>query len=159
MENCGCGSSSNGNELKEIVNFAIDREQEAADFYYDLSKRSKVQGIKDELIKFAKMEEGHRDKLKSLDVEGIMNKDIEPVTNLKISDYMVDMTPTPDMTWQDILNIAMKRELASMNLYNALAAKAKSESLKQMFTSLSKEESKHKLYFETIYDDEILKEN
>ena len=145
-----------GNELKDMLNFAIEREQEAADFYYELADKVKSQGIEDELIKFAKMEEGHRDKLKSLNVEGIVEKELEPVTNLKIVDYMVDVTPSSGMTWQDILNIAMKRELASMNMYTDLAAKAKSESLKQMFLSLAQEESKHKLYFETIYDDEIL---
>ena len=158
MTTCGCGGSNAG-ELKDILNFAIEREQEAVDFYYELAGRSKVQGIKDELTKFAKMEEGHRDKLKSLDISGIMGVDIAPVTDLKIVDYMVEPTPTPDMTWQDILNIAMKRELASMNMYNDLAAKSKSDSLRQMFLSLAQEESKHKLYFETIYDDEILREN
>ena len=74
MGTCGCGSS-NDNELKEILNFAIEREQEAADFYYELAGKVKSQGIKDELNKFAKMEEGHRDKLKSLDVKGMMGSD------------------------------------------------------------------------------------
>ncbi|MBU1626474.1 hypothetical protein KKB18_03820 [bacterium] len=53
----------------------------------------------------------------------------------------------------------MKRELASMNLYNDLAKKSTATSLKQMFQNLAQEESKHKLYFENIYDDEILREN
>ena len=149
MGKCGCGSSQ-GNELKDILNFAIEKEQEAVDFYNDLAERSKVQGIKDELFMFAKMEEGHRDKLKSLNIDGIVGKEIAPVTNLKISDYMVDLVPSENMTWQDILNIAMKRELAAMNMYTDLAAKSTSDALKQMFLSLAQEESKHKLYFETI---------
>jgi len=154
-----CSGRSDGNELKEILSFAIEREGEAADFYHELAEKSKVKGIKDELARFAKMEEGHRDKLKSLNVEGLVGKSIEPVTDLKIADYMVDLTPSPNMSWQDILNIAMKRELASMNLYNDLAAKVSDAPLKQMFLSLAQEESKHKLYFEQIYDDDILKEN
>ena len=59
MGKCGCGCSESGNmgnqksgDLNDILNFAIEKEQEAADFYYDLAKKSKVKGIQNELTKF-----------------------------------------------------------------------------------------------------------
>jgi len=105
------------------------------------------------------MEVGHKQSLQSMNVQ-VAAATINPkATNLKIADYLVTAEPSDDMTWQDILNIAMSRELASMNLYNDLAAMVMDARAKQMFENLSAEESKHKLYFEDIWDKEILIEN
>jgi rubrerythrin len=155
MNKCCCSSSNQG-EMKDILEFAITKEQEAADFYYEIASKVKNKGIKDELVKIAKMEEGHRDKLKKLEIPKMLDTVIKNVTDLKISNYMVETKPQPDMNWQDILNIAMKRELASANMYNELANKSTNDDLKKMFKALAQEENKHKLYFETIYDEEIL---
>jgi len=98
--------------------------------------------------------------LRKLDLEKTVTKVPAEVVNLKISDYMVEKEPTPDMSWQDILTIAMKREEASLNLYKTMARMFSSEqSVSNLFENLASEEAQHKLYFEKIYDDDILKEN
>jgi len=147
-------------KLTEVINFAAEKEQEAADFYYDLASKSKSPALESELKKIAAMEEGHRDRLRKLDLEKTVTKVPAEVVNLKISDYMVEKEPTPDMSWQDILTIAMKREEASLNLYKTMARMFSSEqSVSNLFENLASEEAQHKLYFEKIYDDDILKEN
>ncbi len=63
------------------------------------------------------------------------------------------------MSYQDIIITAMKREEASVRLYNDLANLSADTSVKQLFLNLTAEEAKHKLKFEKIYNDEILKDN
>jgi rubrerythrin len=63
------------------------------------------------------------------------------------------------LTYQDIVIIAMKREEASRNLYADLAERFAGSDTGALFSRLSAEEAEHKLRFEKIYDDEILKDN
>ena len=146
-------------QLQEIVRFAISKEQEAVDFYTHLAGIARWEAIANELRSMAAMELGHKQRLINMDVQ-VAASTINPrVTDLKIADYLVATEPSDDMTWQDILNIAMRRELVAMNLYNDLAAMVMDDRARQMFKNLSAEESKHKLYFESIWDKEILIEN
>lgn len=152
-------STQQFNQLQEIVRFAISKEQEAIDLYTHLAGMARWEAIANELRSIAAMEVGHKQRLQSMDVQAAASTINPKVANLKIADYLVVAEPSDDMTWQDILNIAMHRELVAMNLYNDLAALVKDARAKQLFENLSTEESKHKLYFEGIWDKEILIEN
>ncbi|MFH2012017.1 MAG: ferritin family protein [Pseudomonadota bacterium] len=142
--------------LKEIINFAIEKEQEAVDFYNDIAGKVKVKSIEEELRKIARVEESHRDRLRNIDVEGYVAGEVKPVIDLKIADYLVDKDPTPDMTWQDIVQIAMKRELSSIKLYTDMAKLMEDQPSKKLFENLAAEEGAHKLYFEKIWDEEVM---
>jgi rubrerythrin len=147
-------------DLQAIVNFAIQKEQEAVDFYHDLAARIKNRSLTAELLKIADMEVQHRERLKKLDlVAAIGGATARKVTDLKIADYLVAQEPSPSMTWQDILNIAMHREMASMRLYTDLATIVSDQGAKQLFENLAVEETAHKLFFEKTWDEEILTEN
>lgn len=147
------------NEFKNIIDFAIEKEQEAVDFYNNLAGRVKIKSIAEELRKMAAMEDSHRDRLKNMDVTAYTRSGVEPAMNLKIADYLVDKEPTPDMTWQDLIQIAMRRELSSMQLYTDLAKLIPDPPSKQLFENLASEEEAHKLFFEKIWDEEILMDN
>ena len=147
------------NEIKDAINFAIEKEQEAADFYKDLAGKVELKSLAEELRKMSFVEEGHRDRLKNMDVSIYTTSPLKPGMNLKIADYLVEKEPTPDMTWQDLIQIAMKRELAAMRLYTDLAKLTLDSQIKQFFENLAVEEETHKLYFEKIWDEEILTDN
>lgn len=147
------------NDLREAIEFAIEKEQEAADWYNDLAGNVKMKAIAEELKKMAAVEEGHRDRLKSMDVNAYTKTEVKPGIDLKIADYMVDKEPTPDMSWQDLLQIAMRRELAAMNLYTDLSKLTPDPATKQFFENLAAEEEGHKLFFEKTWDDEVLTDN
>jgi rubrerythrin len=53
----------------------------------------------------------------------------------------------------------MKKETDSFRLYRDLAAITVDEDLKNTFLTLAQEEAKHKLRFETEYENIVLKEN
>ena len=145
-------------ELQDVINFAIDKEQEAMDFYGDLAGKVKHKAIAEEFQKMVEIEQNHRDRLKAMDVGEAAKTAVAPAQNLKIADYLVDLEPSPNMSWQDVVHVAMKRELAAMNLYTDLAKMVADPNAKQLFENLAADESAHKLYFEKIWDDEIMKD-
>jgi rubrerythrin len=146
-------------EIRSIIGFAIDKEQEAIEFYTDLAGRVKSEAIAEELLNLAQMERGHKAKLQNLDVDVFVASTPAPVKDLKIANYTVNAIPHQEMTWPDIINIAMHRELAAVNLYRDLASQVDDPTVKQLFENLAAEEQKHKLYLETIWDQDVMKEN
>ncbi len=143
----------------EILDFAIEKEHEAVEFYLNLQKIVKDPASKAVLHDLEMMERGHVQILQNITPSQVAKFIPENIANLQISDYMVTNTPNPEMTFQEVLAIAMKREEAAKNLYAVLANDTNDEALKSMFMKLSTEEDKHKLQLETLYDDVILKEN
>ncbi len=144
-------------KFKEIIQFAINKEVEAFNFYTEASQNVKYSGGKELFLSLAKEEEGHRKLLENLNMEKIAQKRIDPVPDLHISDYMVEIEMRPDLSYADILRIAMKREEKALKLYTDMKESNTDEELKKLFTLLANEEAKHKLRLEKIYDDEILK--
>jgi len=144
-------------KFQEIIQFAIQREIESMGFYNKASKLVKHSGTRDLFLDFVKQEEGHKKKLEEVKSGKIVLGKIEKIPNLKIGDYMVDAELNPNISYADILRIAMKREEHSVKLYSDLNEKNEEESLKKLFTFLMQEESKHKYAIEKIYDDEVLK--
>ena len=144
-------------QFKEIIKFAIDKEIRAYDFYTSAGQVAKYSGAKELFSDLAKEEVGHRKLLEKLDMEKIAKVRIEPVPNLKISDYMADVGFKPDLSYADILRAAMKMEERSLKLYTDMKESNKDKDLNKVFTLLANEEAKHKLRLEKIYDEEILK--
>ncbi len=81
------------------------------------------------------------------------------VLDLKVSDYLVEVDASDNMSYQDALIIAMKRERAALKFYRDMAEKVTDANLKQIFAGLAKEEAKHKLFFETEYEEHVLMHN
>jgi rubrerythrin len=144
--------------IEEILDFAIIREEEAAQFYTDLSDKVDKRWMRQLLMDFAREEQGHKNKLMAVK-EGkqhLLSK--AKVQDLKIADYLVNVTPGSDITYQEALTIAMKKEKAAFKLYNMLAASTDNKDLQSLFCALAQEEAKHKLRFEIEYDDLVYKE-
>ena len=146
-------------KFNEVINFAIAGEKEAIKFYQELQKKVKFQAQIEMLKEFEDMEKGHVLILENIRNKGFKEIEIKEVTDLHISDYIVDVEPSEDMNYQDILIIAMKKEEKANKLYNEMANNFPDTELEQLFRRLAAEEAEHKLKFEKLYDDEILKEN
>lgn len=144
--------------IKEIIEFAIQKEIEAAEFYRKLQGIVKLPSSREFLKELEEMEISHQKILQNyLDSPNKINLIAQP-NDLQISNFMDPVEPESEMTFQQILIIAMKREENAMNLYQQLAKEVEGDA-KNVFLRLSQEEAKHKLQLETIYDEEILKEN
>ncbi|NOZ47595.1 MAG: ferritin family protein [Chlorobi bacterium] len=143
----------------DILDFAIDAEQQAVNFYTRLAKNAKTEDMREVFQQFAKEEIRHKTRLTSIKETRLFTLSKEKVADLKIGDYLVTVQVTDDMSYQDALIVAMKREKAAYKLYNNLAAKSPTDDLRKVFLSLAQEEAKHKLRFEVEYDEHILSEN
>ncbi len=144
-----------------ILDFAIEREYEAVEFYTDLSSKILFAAQKVMLKDLADMEKGHAAALERIRTKGFaqtkkVNQDVE---DLHIADYLVDVEIKPNLSYQDIILIAMKREEKAKKLYLDLANKVSDGEMQNLFRRLADEEAKHKHQFEVIYDEEVLKEN
>ena len=147
------------NSADEILIFAIEREQEAVNFYQRLSANAKNEEMKKVFADFAQEEEGHKARLQKIKEDKIYIFAPEKVLDLNISDYVVPDVITPDISYPATLIVAMNREKAAFKLYLKLASITEVSGLKELFTALAQEESKHKLRFEIEYDEFVLKEN
>ena len=139
------------NSLDEILNFAIGEEQAAAAFYTSLAAKVPGAELRQALLDFAREEQGHEARLKSLKAHGTAPVPGPEVPNLHIGDYMVEMKPSVDMPYRDLLVVVIQKELAAFRMYTDLAARA-GGSARDTFTQLAQEEARHKLKFETEYD-------
>jgi len=146
-------------KFNEVLDFAINGEKEAVQFYHEMQEQVKFQAQKEMLKDFENMEKGHIVVLENIRTKGFEKIEVKEVVDLHISDYIVDIEPSADMTYQDILILAMKKEEHAQKLYSDMAAKFPGTELEKLFQKLASEESDHKLQFETLYDENILKDN
>jgi rubrerythrin len=142
--------------VDEVLDFAIQREQESVEFYTDLAGRVSRPQMKEVFLQFADEERNHKAKLQTVKQGKTLIPAEGNVTDLKIADYVVEVEVKEQMDYQEALIVAMKKEKAAYKLYSKLAALAEDEGLQQTFRALAQEEAKHKLRFEVEYDDNVL---
>ena len=110
---------------------------------------------------FAAEEKKHEEILLKFKTEGISKSlqdyQLKWITDIKRSNYMVDMTYEKGMPYNEILLLAMKREEKALKLYNEFLEQADTDDGKKLFKVLCQEEAKHKLALETMYDDYMAK--
>ena len=140
-------------DIEQILNFAINEEQAAADFYTKMADRATAPAMREVFEDFAREEQKHKAKLEAIKAGGTFKRAAKQPIDLKIADYLVDVTPTPDMDYRSALVVAMKKEKAAFKLYTDLANSTPDETLKATFLMLAREEARHKLGFEIEYDD------
>jgi len=144
-------------KFKEIIRFAMDKESRANQFYLSAAQAAQLSGAKALFLDLAKEEEGHRRLLENLDMEKVSRSRIEKVPDLMISDYLMEIEFKPNLSYAEILRVAMKMEERSLKLYEDMKEKNTDEEIKKLFTFLANEEAKHKFRLEKIYDEEVLK--
>jgi rubrerythrin len=148
-----------GTRLEEILDFAIEKEQEAVDFYTDLAGKVKSPAMQSVFKQFAQEERGHKAKLQGVKSGRTSLVSTGKVPQLALGDYLVAEAAGPEISYQDALILAMKREKAAYRLYSDLAAQVDDAEVRELLLGLAQEEAKHKLRFEVEYDENILTEN
>ena len=147
--------------LNEIIDFAVQKEKDASDFYLAASEEESMSGAREMLKEFSNEELKHKALLEKFVKEGVDKNVTEYklkwVTDLKRSDYVLDMEYKKGMAYNEILMLAMKQEEKALKLYNQLLDNVESDDGKKLFRMLCQEEAKHKLKLETMYDDYMAK--
>ena len=143
MENFG--------SIDDVLDFAIEREVKAYEFYKKLTELANKPEVSKELNIFAEDELKHRKKLE-LVKSGEISLDDEEIGSLGIAEKVKNVEATAEMSYVDLLVIGMKKEKESFQLYKQLGSKARKGQLKDMFEQMAREEAQHKLTLELEYD-------
>ena len=144
-------------KFNEILQFAIEKEIGTHNLYMTCKQVAKYSGAKELFAELAEEEEQHQKLLEHVSVGKVFQEKLNLILDLRISDYLIGVECQPDSSYADILRPVMKNEEPSVKLYNDLKESCEDEDLRRLFEFLANEEAKHKLKFEKIYDEEILK--
>ena len=144
--------------LGDILAFAIGREIEAADGYGALAGRASTPGLRDLLLELKGEEENHRRLLETMPV-GRWGEAAAPVEDMGLSDALADGPFTPDMTFQELLIFAARKEKKAADLYAGLAGRPEAAAYRKVFEFLSGQERTHKARLEAEYEKHVLTED
>jgi len=142
--------------IENILKFAISKEEAAIAVYGKMSEKTKVPGLKNLMLELQEEEKNHKRLLEGITGPKLEAFEIKEVPDLKISDYLVKESPSEDMTFQDLLIFAAKKEQEAVELYSDLESRTDDEELKKMFRFLVQQEKTHKLKLEKEYDEHVL---
>jgi rubrerythrin len=145
--------------LKAVMDFAIQREEEAARNYGKLCRIAKDEAAKKLLADLQHEEKNHKRILQGLTKAKVRPSATQDVKDLMISDYLVEEPLTPEMNFQDLLIFAAKKEKKAVELYSDLAKKSLTKEQKALFEFLAKQEKTHKLRLELEYEKHVLWED
>jgi rubrerythrin len=150
MTTVSCSSVDN------VISFAIEKEEKAMDFYQKCADRAKNPGIKKFFLEMVEEEQRHKRLLQELNPAALGDIRLDQVEDLRISDYLIDVPFREDLTYQEALTLAMKKEEKAHAFYSGWKNKCGHEKTGRLFEMLATEEMKHKRKIETVYDEEIL---
>jgi rubrerythrin len=144
-------------KVEDILEFAIQKERDAQQFYLDASRKERMKGVREMLVEFAEQEKKHEQMLTGFKekgvVEGLEGYDFKWIKDIKRSDFVVDMEYKKGMSYSEILMLAAKNEEKALALYNKMLKEVNTPEGQNLFKMLCQEEAKHKLALESKYDD------
>jgi rubrerythrin len=138
-------------EYKGIISEAINNEVEAYTFYQTVSEKVTDANLKKLFGELAGEEKGHREYLQKLLSRDITSLGFSSTKDYKVGDTLPTPPLTPDMKPIDGLVVAIKKELAAMQMYSQLANASDDAEVKKLFTELAAMERGHKTRLEDIY--------
>jgi rubrerythrin len=145
--------------IADIIAFAIRREIAAAEGYARIAAQAQTPGLRELAEDLRGQEIEHRRILEGLSPETLRVLDASYVPDLGIVDPLADEVPSGEMSLQDMLVFAAKKEAQSVALYESLAGLAGPSGQDRIFLFLAGQERQHKLRIEAEYEAHILQEN
>lgn len=142
--------------MDEILEMCIEQEQQAIDLYKMARDQAKDDASRQKFQELVNMETEHKVSLKSFELENYLDL---PPADLKVTDYLMEPNLSDNMSTQEILILAAKREDKTANMYQALADHfVNDQKLNTFFQLMADEERRHKHDLETEYENEFLQE-
>jgi len=149
-------SIMNRKKFNKVIDFAIKREKSAVDFYLHLKEVVFFKEKQELLDTLVEMEEVHIDVLESIRLKTMKNVLLPQLESLDVEEYATEeIVPSADMSYQDILSMAMQREEKSFRFYSKIASESQDPEIKKLFLRLAAEEACHKAHFEKLFDELI----
>jgi rubrerythrin len=142
-----------GKTIADVIDLAIQREEEAYHFYMDIHSKVQDTGVRDTVAFIAEEEKKHKAFLIAYR-EGNYGADalrMAGVIEYRIAEYLEEPEITQESSSQDVYLVAAHRESRSHQFYSELANMHADGELKTMLTKMANEELKHKEKMEYLY--------
>ncbi|MGB9735187.1 MAG: ferritin-like domain-containing protein [bacterium] len=147
-------------QYRDILEFAIEREVDAYNFYTEAGKHAKTSAAREFFDQLARQELGHKQTLEAMHLTREVLMDL---SGLKLDDYSLKESYSNDMQfhmeYQQILLLAMKRENLSVKLYTDMRKLVKDKEQQKIFDRLIKEEQSHHDLLQKEYDAYVMTED
>jgi rubrerythrin len=143
----------------EAIAFAVSREIEAAASYARLAGLARTPGLRELGLFLRDQENEHRRLLEGLSGDDVRRLEPGFVADLGLVDALADEPLADDMTAQELLIFAARKEKGAAELYDGLARSADGPKLADLFRFLAGQEREHKLKLEAAYERLLLQEN
>lgn len=149
------------NTINEILDFAIENEEEAYSFYMRMAERSDDKVMKEVFLELASEEKAHKEKLIMVKENGYFEENEKITDTLYMEESLAyeDLNPALTLSYRQALTIAIHKEQSAYRLYKMLANISSSTYAKSIFNSLAEEEAKHRNRFQQEYDNFIVNNN
>lgn len=138
-------------ELKNIIEFAVEKEFEAYEFYRDAQNKVTSESLRELFKELSEEELDHRDFLKNFLKSNMEEIKLDEFSDFKISETIDKPVLSIEMDFSDAIALAIKNEEEAMNMYKSLAKTCLNEKEKNLFLSLMNMEQMHKARLEEVY--------
>ena len=141
----------NREELKAIIEFAVNSEEESNAFYLEAKSKVEDSALKDLFQDLADEELEHKKFLRDFLETGADTIRISPSSDYKLAEVMEAPELTTDVTFPDAIMIAIKNEESAMYMYQGLADSCEDAEERDIFIGLKNMEQMHTTRLEEIY--------
>ena len=139
--------------LQSVIDLAIQREEEARNFYLNLSNVVQDKAARDTLKYLADEEAGHKAFLVKCKEEMSCDIVLRPDTpvDYKVAEHLKQPDIQKNMNSEEVFLIAANREINAHNFYKGLADLYPKGPVKELLLRMAAEEMKHKEKMEYLY--------
>ena len=139
--------------IADIIDMAIQREEDAYDFYMDIHHKVQDAGVKDTVEFIAKEEIKHKEFLVGYRAGNYGSNSLRmaDVVDYRIAEYLEEPEVDSDSSREEVYLIASHREARSHLFYTELAGMHTDRELNAMLLKMANEELKHKEKMEYLY--------
>ena len=141
----------NAEEYRKIISKAIDNEVEAYTFYKSTADKVKDPGLKSLFKELAGEEQTHREVLQQFLSKDVKMLHFDPAHDYKVIDDTGTPKLSPEMKPVEGLVLAIKKELAAMQMYTQFARASANPEQRMVFEQQANMERGHKARLEDIY--------
>jgi rubrerythrin len=132
--------------IESVLDFAIEREQQAVDFYTSLAGRMESPLLKGFFQTLSAQELAHRKLLENIRFKGTAFRG----SSIAVKHAKDDCSPNQELAVEGALEVAIRREKNATTLYSQLAEQATDPDAKKILLDLAEQEATHELQIQEV---------
>lgn len=144
--------------LEEVIKFAVEREDTAYKLYKRAAELSTTIPARKMFEELAAEEATHKEVFSKIDEDKAESHKLCTIPEKSIASYLADVEFRPDLSYNQILQYALKTEENAYQLYKTAAGMTDDERLQKVLMTFADVELGHRRRLETIYEDRVLTE-